>query len=208
VPWIGDAQDTAVSRPLQLTGIILSQPILGGFITIVVLGLSFRYTRWPGRARTQDIDASVSRSAIAVQNLGNFVEMGIDLIGQIVKLAPCLAKVRRFVCRLQELTILPLDVVYDASSIEASMQADRDKARLPRHEARSFCHERQRLLLLLRLGFDNGDLGDDLVVCLNLGHARSPFFESGNAEYSRLLSLGTENLICIDDLMESPKLAE
>jgi hypothetical protein len=48
--------------------------------------------RWPRYA----FHAS-ARCSASVQNLGNFVEMGIDLIGQIVKLTPSLAKVRRLV---------------------------------------------------------------------------------------------------------------
>jgi hypothetical protein len=50
--------------------------------------------------------------------------MGIDLIGQVVKLTPGLAKVRRLVSGLQEFASLPLDVVDDAPTMEASMQAD------------------------------------------------------------------------------------
>ena len=59
-----------------------------------------------------------------VQNLGNFVEVGIDLVGQVVELAPGLAKVRRLVGGLQEFAVLPLDVIDDAPTIEASVQAD------------------------------------------------------------------------------------
>jgi hypothetical protein len=45
------------------------------------------------------------RSAAAVQNLGDLIEVGIDLIGQLVELQPGLAKVRRFMGRLQKLEI-------------------------------------------------------------------------------------------------------
>ena len=50
------------------------------------------------------------------------------------------------------------------------MQADGDEAGLPRHETRSLCHQRQRLLLLLRLSLDNGDLRDRLMVFLDMWH--------------------------------------
>jgi hypothetical protein len=103
------------------------------------------------------------------------IEMRIDLIGQIVELAPGLAKVRRFVSRLQQFAILPLDVVDDAPPIEAAVQADRDKTRLTRHEMRSLCHQRKRLLLLFRLDFNEGDLRDRLIVFLDAGHGALPF---------------------------------
>src|SRR4051812_9487159 len=53
------------------------------------------------------------RSATAVQNFGNFIEMRIDLVGQFVELAPGFAKVRRPVRRLQQFPVLPLDEVHD-----------------------------------------------------------------------------------------------
>jgi hypothetical protein len=58
---------------------------------------------------------------------------------------------------LQEFAALPSDVVDDTPAVEASMQADRDKARLARHESRSIGHQRERFMLLFRLGFDDGD---------------------------------------------------
>jgi hypothetical protein len=63
-------------------------------------------------------------SASTVKDLGNFVKVRINLVGHIVKLAPGLAKVGRLVSLLQELTILPLDIVDNAPAIEAAMQAD------------------------------------------------------------------------------------
>ena len=58
------------------------------------------------------------------QDLGNFVKVWINLVGQIVKLPPGLAKIWRLVSLLEELTVLPLDVVDNASSVETAMQAD------------------------------------------------------------------------------------
>ena len=52
------------------------------------------------------------------QNLDNFIEMGIDLIGQVIKLTPLLTKARRLVGRMQQFAILPLDVVDDAPTVE------------------------------------------------------------------------------------------
>src|SRR4029453_11971929 len=59
----------------------------------------------------------------ALDDLGNFIEMRIDLIGQIVELAPGLAEVRRFVSRLQQFAILPLDVIDDAPPTAAPCRA-------------------------------------------------------------------------------------
>ena len=60
------------------------------------------------------------------------------------------------------------------AQIEASVQADRDKARLTRHEMRSLRHQRKRFLLLFRLDFDEGDLRDRLIVFLDAGHGIAP----------------------------------
>src|SRR4029453_14685800 len=78
----------------------------------------------------------------ALDDLGNFIEMRIDLIGQIVELAPGLAEVRRFVSRLRQFAILPLELIDDAPTIDASVQADRDTTRLTRHEMRALRHQR------------------------------------------------------------------
>src|SRR5207247_3341267 len=64
------------------------------------------------------------RLVSAVHNFSYFVEMRIDLIGQIIKLAPGLAKIRRLVSLLQEFAGFPLDVIDDAPAVEASVQAD------------------------------------------------------------------------------------
>src|SRR5438128_978017 len=68
------------------------------------------------------LDAGRKR-LVGVQNPDNFIEMGIDLIGQVIKLTPLLTKARRLVGRMQQFAILPLDVVDDAPAVEASMQA-------------------------------------------------------------------------------------
>jgi hypothetical protein len=119
--------------------------------------------RLPCRISTQ-----MRKGLVGVQNLDNFIEMGVDLIGQLVKLTPLLTKVRRLVGRLQQFAVLPLDVVEESPTVEASMQADWDKARLPSHESCSIGHQRERLILRSRLGFDYGDLRDDLIACLKL----------------------------------------
>jgi hypothetical protein len=71
----------------------------------------------------QNLDANAKHS-VGIQSLDNFIEMGIDLISQVVKLTPRFAKVRRLVGVLQEFAVLPLDVVDDAPEVAASMQAD------------------------------------------------------------------------------------
>src|SRR5882757_3167173 len=129
------------------------------------------------------------RSMAAVKNLRDFVEMGIDFICQIVELTPCLAKIRRTVGRLQQFTVLPLHVIYNASPVEASMQADGDKTRLARHETRALGHQGQRLILLFGLGFDNGDLRNLPIACLNVGHGSTPLIKSENPAHPALLAL-------------------
>jgi hypothetical protein len=77
-------------------------------------------------------------------------QMGIDLNGQVIKLTPLLTKARRLVGRMQLFAILPLGVVDDAPTVEASMQADRlidtkpgwramNRARSAISESASFC---------------------------------------------------------------------
>ena len=61
---------------------------------------------------------------------------------------------------MRQFAILPSDVVDDAPAVEASMQADRYKARLARHESCSIDHQRERLFLLGRFGSDDSDLRD------------------------------------------------
>jgi hypothetical protein len=51
--------------------------------------------------------------------------------------APGLAKIRRLVGLLQQSAGFPLDVIDDAPAVEASVQADRDKARRDMKRARS-----------------------------------------------------------------------
>src|SRR5262249_55015434 len=81
--------------------------------------------------------------------------------------------------RLQLLAAAPLHVVDDASPVEAAMQADGDEPGLGRHETGTLGHQRQRLGLLVGLGFDDGDLGDGLVLGSDLGHARPPWLTWG-----------------------------
>jgi hypothetical protein len=55
-------------------------------------------TPWVERERVASIYFNeVSLSVAALQDFGNFIKMGIYLIGQIIELTPSLAKVRRFV---------------------------------------------------------------------------------------------------------------
>lgn len=57
-------------------------------------------------------------------DLGNLVQMGVDIVRQLIEMAPLLAKFWRLVRGSQEIAILPLDVIDDAPTIEAAMQAD------------------------------------------------------------------------------------
>jgi hypothetical protein len=74
--------------------------------------------------------------------------MGVDLVRQLIEVIPRLAEFRRFMSRLQEIAALPLDVVDDATPIQATMQADGDEPGLARHESGSLSHQRLRLGLL------------------------------------------------------------
>src|SRR5262249_39395688 len=96
--------------------------------------------------------------------------MRIDRVGHVAEMTPFLAEFRRLVRRLQEIAILPLDVIDDAPPIEAAVQADGDKSRLGRHEAGPLMHHRQGLRLLARLGLNDRDLRDGLISGLNLRH--------------------------------------
>src|SRR5215468_7713862 len=98
--------------------------------------------------------------------------MRIDLVRELVEMAPLPAELRRFVCRPQLVAVLPLDIVDDPPAIEAAMQADRDEARLARHEAGPLAHQGQRLGLLARLRLDDRDLSDRLIVDSYLWHGR------------------------------------
>src|SRR5216684_3301537 len=117
---------------------------------------------WPG---------GTSRAAAAFLYVCHFVEVGVDVLGQMIELAPLLAEFRRSMRRLQQLAVLPLDVVDDAFSIEAAMQHDGYESRLTRHEPGPVLHQRQGFGLLVRLGLDHRDLRDELIVGSNFWHA-------------------------------------
>src|SRR5260370_34813653 len=91
-----------------------------------------------------------------------------------IELAPLLAEFRRSMRRLQQLAVLPLDVVDDAFSIEAAMEDDRDESRLTRHEPGPVLHQRQGFGLLVRLGLDHRGLRAELIVGSNLGPPAPP----------------------------------
>jgi hypothetical protein len=69
------------------------------------------------------------------------VQMGIDLARQLIELIPLLAEFRGFMSRLQEIATLPLDVIDDATPVEAAMQADGNEPGLARHEAGPLSHQ-------------------------------------------------------------------
>ena len=73
--------------------------------------------------------------------MGYLVQMGVNLVHQLIELIPLLAEFRRFMRRLQEIATLPLDLVDDAAPVEAAMEADGDKPGLARHEAGSLSHQ-------------------------------------------------------------------
>lgn len=72
--------------------------------------------------------------------------------------------------RPQEIAALPLDVVDDATTVEAAMQADGDEPGLARHEAGSLSHQLQGLGLLPQLGLDECNLSYGLIVGLDVRH--------------------------------------
>src|SRR5262245_37724393 len=72
------------------------------------------------------------------------------------------------------LAVSPLHVVHDVIAVLAAVQADRDEARLGRHEAGTLLHQLEHLGLVLGRNLDRGDLGDDVVAFADLGHGRSP----------------------------------
>src|SRR4029077_2866597 len=105
-------------------------------------------------------------SLCAVHDLRDLVEMRIDLVRQLIEVAPFLAELGRAMRRLQKLAILPLDVIDDALAVEAAKETDRNETGLARHEARPLRHQRQRLGLFLRLRLDNVNLDHRLWLCL------------------------------------------
>ena len=59
-----------------------------------------------------------------VEDFGDLIQMGIDLVGQLSELIPGLAKFWRLVRSPKQIPRFPLDVIYNAVSVEAAMQAD------------------------------------------------------------------------------------
>src|SRR5215217_4536069 len=96
--------------------------------------------------------------------------MGVDLVRHLVEMTPLLAELRRLMSRSQEIETLPLDVVDNAAPIEAAMQANGDEPRLARHEPGPLGHQGQCFRLLVGFRFDDRDLGDGLLVGLDLWH--------------------------------------
>src|SRR3954470_9833972 len=75
----------------------------------------------------------------------------------------------------QQIRCFPLDVIDNAAPIEATVQADGNASWLMRHEAGALGHDRQRLGLLARFSIYHGNLGDGLLVGLDLRHADLPW---------------------------------
>jgi hypothetical protein len=80
---------------------------------------------------------------IAIYRMHNLIEMRIDLVGQLIKVTPLLAKLGRFMRQAQQVPILPLNVIDDAPPIPAAVQADGHEPGLPRHESGALGHQRQ-----------------------------------------------------------------
>src|SRR5438132_3985897 len=93
---------------------------------------------------------SNSRLPAFVQDLNDLVEMRVDLVGQLIQVIPLPAELRRSMGRPQLIATLPLDVVDDAASVEAAMQADGDEPGLFGHEASPLGYQGQCLRLLSR----------------------------------------------------------
>src|SRR4051794_3452130 len=100
----------------------------------------------------------------AVYDLRDLVQMGIDFVRDLAEVTPLLTKFRRFVGGLQEIAVLPLDVVHDTPAIEAAMQADGDESRLTRHEAGTLAHHGHGFGLLAHFRLDDRDLSDRLII--------------------------------------------
>src|SRR6266478_1529763 len=107
--------------------------------------------------------------------------MRVEILGDSIEAIPLLAEFRRFVRRVQEIAAFPLDVVDDASPIEAAMQTDGDESRLARHEAGPLDHQGQGFVLLAGLGLDDRDLRDGLMIGSNLRHRLVPFAKNSRA---------------------------
>src|SRR5262249_48017980 len=86
------------------------------------------------------------------------------------------AKFRRLVSRLQEIAILPLDVVDDPSAVETTVQANRNEPRLARHEASPLDHKGQSFGLFSVLRLNDRDLSYGLIFSSNLWHGAPPIF--------------------------------
>jgi hypothetical protein len=112
-----------------------------------------------------------------VEHQGNFIEMGVDVVRHLVKPAPLIAEFRRLVRGMQEIAILPLDVVHDTPAIEATVQTDRNESGLTGHESCAFCHQRERFILLTGFGFNDGDLSYQLPIGVDMWHATPRFLD-------------------------------
>src|SRR5215471_7328809 len=107
-------------------------------------------------------------------DVGDLIEAGLRLLDELAEARPLFAKLGRMVGSLELRAIGPLDIVHDVAAVLAAVQADRDEARLSRHEAGALGHQIQHLGLVVRWNVDGGDLGHDVGVFANFRHVRSP----------------------------------
>jgi len=105
------------------------------------------------------------------KDIGDLVQMGIDVVGQRFELAPGLAELLRLVGGAQEITAFPLNIIHDTTPIDATMKANRNEPWLTLHEASSVRHERQCLSLPSGFSFDDGNLCDWLLLHVDLRHS-------------------------------------
>jgi hypothetical protein len=61
-------------------------------------------------------------SFLVGEDLGDLVQVGIDVVGQPFELVPPLAKFWRLVRGSQQVTAFPLNVIHDTTPIETAMQ--------------------------------------------------------------------------------------
>src|SRR6516165_1097964 len=111
-------------------------------------------------------------------DVGDLIKAGLRLLDELAEARPFLAKLGRMVGSLELLAIGPLDIVHEVAAVLAAVQADRNEARLGRHEAGALGHQVQHLGLVVRRNLDGRDLGHDVGVFANFRHVRSPDYPS------------------------------
>src|SRR5215212_10962226 len=101
----------------------------------------------------------------------HFIKMRVDVVADAIEMAPLLAELGRLVRGLELVPAGPLNVIDDTPPIDASVQSDRDEARLTGHEAGAILHHAEHLRLFALAALNDGDLGYHRIALPDLRHA-------------------------------------